>query len=126
MGYAFDTEERNGIFVARVGGERYQRVDQNFNEAWRFWSSVASQMKERGLYRLLAILTVQGALRTLDVRLFYRRLGEMGFTAEVRIAMVFDMPPHARRVLELGVDAAARDGWTIHHFETEVDALAWL
>ena len=126
MGYTFDTTEHGGIFIARVGGDRHQHADQNFSEAWRFWSSVAVRMKERRLRRLLAVINVHAALRTLNVPVFYRRLGEMGFTADMRFALVYDMPPHARRVLELGVQAAARDGWTIDHFESEAAALAWL
>ena len=72
------------------------------------------------------MVSAQGAIRSLDIRTFYRRLGELGFTSNMRLAIVFAVPEHERPVLELGVDAAARDGWTIRHFVSEREALAWL
>ena len=126
MGYIFQTSEQSGIFVARVAGERHTRVEDNNTELRKFWTAVAAEMKQAGLYRLLAVISAHGAVRSLDIRTFYRRLGELGFRSEMRLAVVFAVPRHERPVLELGVEAAAQDGWTIRHFESETEARAWL
>ncbi|CAM5791528.1 hypothetical protein [Rhizobacter fulvus] len=126
MAYLFETAEQPGIFVARVGGERHEHIGENFSELWEFWSSVAAAMKQSGLHRLLAVISARGTLRSLDVPTFYRRLGEMGFMANMRLAVVFDVPEHDRPVLRLGVAAAVQDGWTIRQFLSEADAMEWL
>lgn len=126
VAYLFETSEQSGIFVARVAGERHARLEDNGTELLQFWTSVAVAMKQASLHRLLAVISARGALRSLDTRTFYRRLGEMGFKANMRFAIVFAVPSHERPVLELGVDAAAQDGWTIRHFVSESEAMAWL
>ncbi len=126
MAYIFETSEQSGIFVARVGGERHERIAENFNDLWAFWAGVASEMKQKDLHRLLALISSRGSLRSLDTRTFYRRLGEMGFTADMRLAVVLEVLNHERPVIQLGVDAAAQDGWTIRHFASESEARAWL
>lgn len=126
MAYTFETSEQSGIFVARVGGDRHARLEDNVNELRNFWSGVAAEMRQAGLLRLLAVISAQGAIRSLDIRTFYRRLGELGFKADMRVAIVFSVPAHERPVLEVGVEAAARDGWTICHFGSESEATAWL
>ena len=126
MAYAFVTSQDSDIFVARVGGVRHNRIEDNDSELRAFWTSVSAGMKRAGVHRLLAVISAQGAIRSLDVRTFYRSLGGMGFTADMRLALVFEVPKPERPILRLGVDAAARDGWTINHFMSEQEALAWL
>jgi hypothetical protein len=126
MAYTFETSRRGGIYVARIGGERHKHIADNFDELWAFWSSVALEMRQEGLNRLLAVISAIGTLRSLDVRTFYRRLSEMGFMANMRLAVVVEPLTHERPVLELGVGAAALDGWTIRLFASESDAVAWL
>ena len=126
MPYIFETSEQSGIFVARVGGERHERAAADFAELWAFWAGVASEMKGKGSYRLLAVVSAQGTLRSLDARKFYRRLGEMGFMAHMRLAIVLEVPIHDRPVIQLGVEASAQDGWTIRHFASESEARVWL
>ena len=126
VSYFLETSEESGIFVARIGGERHERLVDNFNELWAFWASVASEMKQKGLHRLLAVVSARGPLRSLDVPTFYRRLSEMGFMAHMRLAVVLEVPDHDRPVLQLGVAAAAQDGWTIRQFASESEARAWL
>lgn len=126
MAYTYETFIQAGIFVARVGGERHQLFEDNVSEAWEFWSSVALGMKRQGLHRLLAVISARGALRSLNVPTFYRRMGEMGFMANMRMAVVLEVPEHERPVLRLGIRAAAQDGWSIRQFLSESEALAWL
>ena len=126
MAYTFETSKQLGIFVARIAGERHSRLEDNNSELRTFWTGVASAMKQAGLHRLLAVISAQGPIRSLDIRTFYRSLGEMGFKANMRLAIVFAVPEHERPVLELGVEAAARDGWTIRHFVSEPEAREWL
>ena len=75
---------------------------------------------------MLAVVSAQGSLRSLDVRTFYRRLGEMGFLADMFLAVVVEVPHHERPVLQLGVASAAQDGWNIGLFASESLARAWL
>lgn len=126
MAHTFETSQRDGIYVVRIGGERHRKVADNFDELWAFWSSVALEMKQKGLHRLLAVIAATGTLRSLDVRTFYRRLGEMGFMANMRLAVVVGPSSHERPVLELGVGSASQDGWTICLFAFEADAVEWL
>ena len=126
MPYTFETSEQSGIFVARVGGERHSDLEDNRTELRNFWTGVAFEIKQAGAHRLLAVISAQGAIRSLDVRTFYRSLGQMGFTANMRLAVVFAVPEHERPVLELGVAAAAQDGWTIRQFVSEPEARRWL
>lgn len=126
MAYEFVTSQASGIFIARVGGVRHVRLEDNDLELRAFWASVSAGMKRAGVHRLLAVISAQGAIRSLDVRTFYRSLGTMGFTSDMRLAIVFAVPEPERPILQLGVDAAARDGWTINHFVSEREALEWL
>jgi hypothetical protein len=126
MSYIFETTQRADVFVARVGGERHEHIEENFSELWQFWSGVAAVMKQRGLRRLLAVVSASGTLRSHDVPTFYRRLGEMGFMANMRLAVVLDVPGQDRPVLQLGIEAAAQDGWTIRQFYSEFEAMEWL
>lgn len=126
MAYLFETAQDDGIFTARVGGDRHKQLADNFAELWEFWTGVAADMKRRRLRKLLAVVSARGSLRSLDVRTFYRRLGEMGFMADMRLAVVVDVSEHDRPVLQLGVSGAAQDGWTIRLFRSESDARAWL
>ena len=126
MAYIFETAEKSGIFIARVGGVRHESRAENFDELWAFWRGVASEMKQRELRRLLAVVSTEGSLRSLGTRNFYRRLGEMGFMANMRLAVVLEVPIHERPVIQLGVNAASLDGWTICHFAAEAEAVAWL
>ena len=126
MAYTFETSEQSGILIARLAGERHSRLEDNSTELWKFWTGVAAEMEQAGLHRLLAVISAKGAIRSLNVRSFYRSLGQMGFKANMRLAIVFAVPEHERPVLKLGVEAAAQDGWTIRHFESEPEARAWL
>ena len=126
MAYTFETSEQSGVLVARVAGERHPRLEDNSTELRNFWTGIAVAMNQAGLHRLLAVISTRGAIRSLDVRTFYRGLGQMGFKANMRFAIVFEVPKHERPVLQLGVEAAAQDGWTIRHFELESEARAWL
>lgn len=126
MAYIFETSEQSGIFVARVAVERPSRLEDNRTELRKFWTGVSAAMKQARLHRLLAVISAHGAIRSLDVRTFYRGLGQMGFTANMRFAIVFAVPEHERPVLTLGVAAAAQDGWTIRYFLSEPEAIAWL
>lgn len=126
MARMFETSEESGIFVVRVGGERSSRVEDDNAELTNFWTGVASAMRQAGLHRLLGVVSVRGTLRSLDIPGFYRRLGEMGFKADMRLAIVFAVPDQERQVLQLGVEGGARDGWTIRHFVSETEAREWL
>jgi len=126
MARTFETSEQSGIFVVRVSGERSSHVQTDSVELINFWKGVGSAMRQAGLNRLLAVVSVRGTLRSLDIPGFYRRLGQMGFKADMRLAIVFAVPEHERLVLQLGVEGAARDGWNIRHFESETEARSWL
>jgi hypothetical protein len=126
MARTFETSEQSGIFFVRVDGVRSSRFEDDRAELTNFWTGVASAMKQAGLHRLLAVISVRGDIRSLDIHGFYRSLGQMGFKANMRLAIVFSVPDHERRVLETGVDGAARDGWTIRHFVSESEAREWV
>jgi hypothetical protein len=126
MARTFETSEQSGIFVVRVNGERSPRYADDRAELVNFWTGVASAMKQAGLHRLLAVISVRGDIRSLDIHGFYRNLGQMGFKADMRMAIIFAVPDHERQVLQTGVDGAARDGWTIRHFVSESEAREWL
>lgn len=126
VAYIFETSVQSGICVARVAGERHARVQDNGAELRDFWTGVASLMVQAGVHRLLAVISATGSIRSLDIRTFYRSLGEMGFKATMQLAVVFAVPEHERPVLALGVETAARDGWTIQNFDSEPEARAWL
>lgn len=126
MAYEFETSKLDGVLIARIGGHRHESLADNFSDLWAFWSSVASEMKREGVHRLLAVISAKGAFRSLEVPAFYRRLGEMGFTASMRAAIVFDIPTHERPVLRLAVNAAESDGWNMRVFPSEAEAWEWL
>jgi hypothetical protein len=126
MARTFETSEQSGIFVVRVSGERSSNVETDSVELMTFWRGIASAMRQARLNRLLAVVSVRGTLRSLDIPGFYRRMGQMGFKADMRLAIVFAIPEHERLVLQLGVESAARDGWTIRHFVSETEARSWL
>ena len=126
MTYRFETSQSSDVFTARVSGERPESPVESVNVLMNFWSGVASEMKVSGLHRLLAVVSARGTFRSLDLPAFYRRLSEMGFSANMRMAVVSDALPHERPVHQLGVDVASQDGWTICLFATEIEGRAWL
>ena len=126
MPRTFETSEQSGIFVVRVGGERSSHAEDDRAELTKFWAGVPSAMRQADVHRLLAVISVRGTFRSLDILGFYRRLGEMGFRVDMRLAIVFAVPENERKVLQIGVESAARDGWNIRHFVSESEARDWL
>ena len=124
--YVFETSQVDGVFIARVGGERRESAE-DFEALFNFWASVALRMREADLHRLLAVASASGTFRKLDLpSAFYRRLGAMGFQSNVRIAVVTLVVAHELPMLQLGVGIAKADGWTIAQFKSEAEGLEWL
>lgn len=113
------------LLIVRVGGERPYHDADAMEEIAELWMRVADCCRERGIRRVLTLVSIESAGSSALAHWFFSHLESLGFERGIRTALVFSRQK-LRRVNELGVGVAARMGWDIEAFDDEQQARRWL
>jgi hypothetical protein len=125
MALSYELDEQDGVLTVRATGERPAHDVDALEFYLATWTRVAALCRERGIRRIVYLVSSTGRRSSAVALNFYSRIDELGFDRTFSMAVVFQVPD-VRRVQQLGIDIAAANGWNIKAFDSQREALDWL
>ena|ERR1700741_297894 len=113
------------VLTARISGARPANDDDALYTFLTLWGRISDCCREQGFRQLLVLVSVDSRGSSgLSLR-FFSSLESVGFTRDIRTAIVFTTQT-LRRANQLGLKIASEAGWLVEAFDDESQARHWL
>jgi hypothetical protein len=125
VAYTFDSSETPHLMTVHLGGERPSDPAEAVRQLSTFWCGIADRCRERGIHKVLAIVSARGDLSSDRVLNWFRQIAGFGFDADTSFAVVIP-DRRSRAIVNLGIHVAADAGLRIGLFDSDQAARDWL